>query len=290
MIGRMAVTVVGAGVMGLTCAVALREAGFEVRVVARSEPIVSEVAGGLWLPYTTGDDARTLGWARATYLRLEAEGAALVDYLHLERVAPAWLEAVPPGRVRELGPGRWSARVPLVEMPRYLASLRERAGDVREGSVESLDGDGDGAGVVVNCTGLAARRLACDEDVVPVRGQVVYVRPRPGAVVPCVCDEDSLTYVLPRPDVCVLGGTAQEGDTDTRVRDADTADIVARCTRLVPELEGAEIVGARAGLRPLRRGGARVERAGDVVHCYGHGGAGLTLSWGCAAEVVALCG
>ena len=105
-----------------------------------------------------------------------------------------------------------------------------------------------------------------------------------------VCDEDSLTYVLPRPDVCVLGGTAQEGDTDTRVRDADTADIVARCTRLVPELEGAEIVGARAGLRPLRRGGARVERAGDVVHCYGHGGAGLTLSWGCAAEVVALCG
>jgi D-amino-acid oxidase len=27
-----------------------------------------------------------------------------------------------------------------------------------------------------------------------------------------------------------------------------------------------------------------------LVHCYGHGGAGVTLSWGCAADVVALIG
>src|SRR4051812_46454286 len=85
MIGRMAVTVVGAGVVGLTCAVALREAGFDVRVLARAEPqIVSDVAGGLWLPYTTGEDDRTMAWARATYERLEADGAAMVDYLHIE--------------------------------------------------------------------------------------------------------------------------------------------------------------------------------------------------------------
>jgi D-amino-acid oxidase len=32
----------------------------------------------------------------------------------------------------------------------------------------------------------------------------------------------------------------------------------------------------------------RLEREADVVHCYGHGGAGMTLSWGCADEVVAL--
>jgi D-amino-acid oxidase len=31
-----------------------------------------------------------------------------------------------------------------------------------------------------------------------------------------------------------------------------------------------------------------VEREGDVVHCYGQGGAGVTLSWGCADEVVTL--
>jgi D-amino-acid oxidase len=35
------------------------------------------------------------------------------------------------------------------------------------------------------------------------------------------------------------------------------------------------------------------EEHGDgtpLVHCYGHGGAGVTLSWGCAADVVALIG
>jgi D-amino-acid oxidase len=287
MIGRMTVTVVGAGVVGLSCAVALREAGFSVRVVAGAEPGVSAVAGGLWLPYTTGSDARALGWARATYERLEAEGAPLVSYRHVERAEPGWLPVVPDGRVRRLSATSWVAEVPLVEMPRHLASLRERAGGVSVSRVSSL---AEVPGLVVNCTGLAARWLADDADVVPVRGQVVHVRPRDGVVVPCVCDEDELTYVLPRPDVCVLGGFAQEGDDDVRVREAESADILSRCMRLVPELEGCTVLGAHAGLRPLRRGGARVERVGDVVHCYGHGGAGLTLSWGCAAEVVELAG
>jgi D-amino-acid oxidase len=45
----------------------------------------------------------------------------------------------------------------------------------------------------------------------------------------------------------------------------------------------------KVGLRPVRPA-VRVEREGDVVHCYGHGGAGVTLSWGSADEVVALSG
>ena len=43
----------------------------------------------------------------------------------------------------------------------------------------------------------------------------------------------------------------------------------------------------KVGLRPVRPA-VRLERDGHVVHCYGHGGAGVTLSWGCADEVVAL--
>jgi D-amino-acid oxidase len=60
-------------------------------------------------------------------------------------------------------------------------------------------------------------------------------------------------------------------------------------------MDGAEIVGDWSGLRPGRRGGCRLERGEEpdgmgrpVVHCYGHGGAGVTCSWGCANEVVAL--
>jgi D-amino-acid oxidase len=255
----MDVVVVGAGVIGLTCAYALQEAGLGVEVVARDEPTASDVAGGLWFPYATGDDDRTLGWARDTRAWLEARGEPLVDVVGI-------------------------GRVPLVRMPRHLAWLRSEVGPVRHAEVTSLDGL---APLVVNCTGLGAAALTGDASLMPARGQVVYLRP-PAAPVPCVVDEDAPTYVLPRADAIVCGGSYQEGDWSTEIRDAESADILARCTALVPQLSGCEVLGARAGLRPIRKGGPRVARTGDVIHCYGHGGAGVTLSWGCALEVVRL--
>ncbi|CAA9486704.1 MAG: hypothetical protein AVDCRST_MAG30-1137 [uncultured Solirubrobacteraceae bacterium] len=67
--------------------------------------------------------------------------------------------------------------------------------------------------------------------------------------------------------------------------------MLARCAALVPALAGAKVIGERVGLRPVRAGGPRVEAeavpGGTVIHDYGHGGAGWTLAWGCALEVVA---
>ena len=74
---------------------------------------------------------------------------------------------------------------------------------------------------------------------------------------------------------------------------ATEAAIRARCTALVPELRGAPVVSRGVGLRPGRPTVRveRIERDGrPVVCCYGHGGAGVTLSWGCSADVVALVG
>src|SRR4051794_1361122 len=82
------VVVAGGGVVGTPGAAALRAAGFDVEFAARDEPTVSEVAGGLWLPYSTGEDERTMAWARATYEWLEGRGVPLVDYLHIQREAP----------------------------------------------------------------------------------------------------------------------------------------------------------------------------------------------------------
>jgi D-amino-acid oxidase len=98
-----------------------------------------------------------------------------------------------------------------------------------------------------------------------------------------------LTYVVPRSHDIVLGGTDEEGDW-SRTPSPDTASaILARARRLVPALESAEVLRHRVGLRPARPS-VRVEQVGSVVHCYGHGGAGVTLSWGTADEVVALVG
>ncbi|MPY85865.1 MAG: FAD-dependent oxidoreductase, partial [Actinophytocola sp.] len=98
------------------------------------------------------------------------------------------------------------------------------------------------------------------------------------------------TYVVPRIHDIVVGGTAQQGEWNRQPDQATAAEILRRARALVPELAGAEVVNHRVGLRParptVRLESERTEEGSGVVHCYGHGGAGVTLSWGCAAEVV----
>src|SRR5437588_2368093 len=150
------VSVIGARVIGLTCAHALREAGYRVTVIAADRPRVSDVAGGLWLPYAAGDSDEVMRWALQTLSWLEARGSAPREYLHLQASEPWWLDALPDDRVRharaeELPPGYdhgWVLRVPLVEMPGHLRAL-EPTPPVRR-TVTSLD---EVSGLVVNCSG-----------------------------------------------------------------------------------------------------------------------------------------
>jgi D-amino-acid oxidase len=100
---------------------------------------------------------------------------------------------------------------------------------------------------------------------------------------------DGMVYVVPRGTDVVCGGTAVEGDESTRPDPAEAERILRRCRSLVPELANAQVLGHAVGVRPARPA-VRLERVGDVVHCYGHGGAGVTLAWGCAVEVAALLG
>ena len=100
-------------------------------------------------------------------------------------------------------------------------------------------------------------------------------------------DRDGLTYVVPRTREIVVGGTEVEGEW-SRTPDPDVAEqVLHRATALVPQIEGARVLRHKVGLRPVRPG-VRLERDGSVIHCYGHGGAGVTLSWGCADDVVGL--
>ena len=175
-----------------------------------------------------------------------------------------------------------------IHLPWLVARLRALGGTVERREVASLDELE--ADAVVNCAGLGARELAGDASLVAVRGQVVRVAaPEVREWLLDQSDPQRLVYVVPRVNDVVLGGTADEGAEDRTPDPATTDAIRARCAALIPALRDAPVLGVAVGLRPARPA-VRLEAEGRVVHCYGHGGAGVTLAWGCAGEVAALLG
>jgi D-amino-acid oxidase len=213
---------------------------------------------------------------------------------------PWWRSAVPAlGRVTgdQLPDGYldgYQLTVPVVDMATHLAWLGDRLRDSGVGieirRLADLSAAFDGVDLVVNCSGLGSRELVGDRTLNPVRGQVIVVEQF--GLTEWLLDQsepEKLTYLVPRTETVALGGTSEDNDEDLEVRPATTEAILARCTALVPEAAGAKILGQRVGLRPGRpavRLETELRADGPVVHCYGHGGAGVTLSYGCAAEVV----
>ena len=296
----MTVAVVGAGVVGLTTAVALRSLGVEAGVVARDLPeqTTSAVAAALWYPYRALPAERVTAWSAATYAELarlvDVPGAGVRMLEGTEALDPGapdpwWRDAVPDLR-RSADGLRFAA--PVVDMSVHLPWLADRlraaGGRIEQRALRSLDAVG--ADAVVNCAGLGARELAGDGSITPVRGQIVRVAaPEVSEWLVDQRDPARLVYVVPRERDVVLGGTAQEGDEDLEPDPATTEAIRARCAERFPGIDRAPIVSVAVGLRPARPS-VRLEREGDVVHCYGHGGAGVTLAFGCAVEVAALLG
>lgn len=312
----MRVVVLGAGISGLATATLLRQRGDEVILVSAhpTEATTSHLAAAVWFPTAAAPADKVASWGTTTYDVLAAEaargvpGVVMRESLVLYRDEPQpqpWADAVGdirPARPDELPPGYSHGlrfAVPLVEMPTYLPWLYRQyldgGGQQETRRIDRLDDLEDlQPDVIVNCAGLAAGVLVGDTSTYPIRGQIVRVT-NPGLTL-SVRDEHhpaGRAYVHPRTNDCILGGSLDAGAWDTRVNDELTESIVDRCTDLVPALAEAEVIEALVGLRPGRPE-VRLERdeghAVPVVHNYGHGGSGITLAWGCAADAVKACG
>lgn len=270
----------------------------------------SDIAAAIWYPTMAEPRERCLAWGARTLEALydlaghRDTGVFVCDvHEYLSRpMEPEWMggaRGFRPLRSDELPPDRpfgFAIEVPRVEPPIYLHHLldrfKESGGVVAVEEIDDLAALADSSGVVVNCTGLASRRLLGDEAAYPVRGQVVLVT-NPG-IHRGIIDEvegEQITYILPRTHEVVLGGTRQVGSWDTEPDPAVTQRILASCARLEPRLVEAEVIRVRVGLRPGRDAvRLEAERAGNgvLVHNYGHDGSGYSLSWGCAQEVLSL--
>ncbi len=215
-------------------------------------------------------------------------------------------------------------KLPVISMPRYMPWLYEQfvrqGGDVRDEQVRDVAALKDEFDLIVNTTGLGARKLTFDgepldrarpETFHTLIGQVMAVRDvwyptltfmryGMGAKKP--------TYIVPRAatkDV-VLGGTylplmddpEQNIDIDdgcwTVPKDQWTADILERAAILHPDFAKTKdyhvLVGKRPYRKPLRL--EVDEQFSDdkltLIHCYGHSTSGVTMSWGSGEKVLAM--
>lgn len=310
----MDIIVVGCGVIGLSTGIRLLEAGHKVQIWARDLPpnTTSNIAAAVWYPYKAYPEELVNHWGLVAYRVFQdlaqqpetgvvmASGLEIFEYTVGD---PTWRTALPGYRratADDLPSGYvdgYIFEVPIIETPRYMAYLLDRfqasGGIVRQIALDSLDEAISTAPIVINCTGLGSRELIGDRELYPIRGQIMRVVAT--GLRHFVLDDygkRGLAYIIPRNDGIILGGTADEGNESTNVDAAIADDIFARCVALEPSLEGAAILEHKVGLRPGRSGIRLEQEPRDdgrmLIHNYGHGGAGVTLSWGCAEAVAEL--
>lgn len=181
------------------------------------------------------------------------------------------------------------------------------------------------ADVVINCTGLWSRELFNDPDLFPVRGHLMLLHDAPFPAgdthlfsynyTPPVTEYPYDVYFFPRSATCplemrgwILGGSREEPlqngssfwhapEASYNVFEGIPEPVYTFNEKILRILLGRHDIGdyertGYVGYRPGRRGGVRIELTSEfgrpVIHNYGHGGAGVTLSWGCAEKVARL--
>ena len=309
-VGRVAI--IGAGVSGLTCGVVFAERGFRTAIFAEQigQQTTSGAAGALWFPYDAEPADKVIPWAIAGYKVLvdlaqdPGSGVSMIELRQYCRTGniqiPDWASVISTD-VKKLSnfsesvfSDGFSLRVPLMDTTIYLDYLANRfqksggsiSANVRFEKFEDVDPK---FSLVINCAGIGARDLAKDLDLEPHRGQVAVVPKVDNLKGAIVCDDAPLMYAIPRMNDCLFGGTNEISDV-LEPDPATTKTIVAECRRAL-KIENPAVLRERVGLRPFRKSGVRLEKAilsdgRTLIHNYGHGGSGFTLSWGCAEEVL----
>jgi len=308
------VAIIGAGVSGVTCGVVFAERGFRTAIFAEriGQRTTSGAAAALWFPYDAQPADKVIPWALATYKVLvdltkdPGSGVSMIELRQYCRTGeiqiPDWAApfviSTEVEKSLTVFSSGFSINVPLMDTTIYLDYLAKRfqkaGGSINESvhfeELEDVDPKFD---LVINCAGIGARELAHDADLEPHRGQVAIVPKIDKMKCAIVCDDDPLMYAIPRSNDCVFGGTNEVSD-NLEADPVATKAIVSECAQVL-KMESPRVLRERVGLRPFRKSGVRLEagKLSDgrtVIHNYGHGGSGFTLSWGCAENVFEIAG
>ncbi|KAL0138449.1 hypothetical protein V8B55DRAFT_1597832 [Mucor lusitanicus] len=321
MSSHLPIVVLGAGVIGLSTALQLKQKGYKkVMIIAKYVPgdmcieYTSPFAGAHWRTMAPNNNTLLKKFDTVTYNRFmelakssENPGIMVLpsydyyDDAELPENADPWFkdlvqdfeflteqDSLPHGA--KLGHKYTTV---LINTPVYIAWLatkfKELGGEIVQRNVGHIDEVFDLVRdpFVINCT------------VFPTRGQTIVVNAPHIKRTITHMGAQGINYVIPRSDgTVILGGTANKHDFNPFPEAQTNKIILEKTLALCPELKEKplEIVKYNVGLRPSRIGGVRIENETitsrnkkqrvQVTHAYGHGGFGVQSSWGSAEYII----
>ena len=298
------VTVMGAGVAGLTCAVELAERGVDVEVVDRAEKLgaasCSWYAGGMLAPWCELESAapliaklglESIAWWRERLPGGSSSGAvtpggtltpngtlalngSLVvahgrDSGELTQFSRRteqfeWLDGEAIGRLEPDLAGRFNKALffkdeghldPRATLEFLVRRLEELRVPIRFGVTLAVApacwGTPSSSRQVVDCTGLAARKVL--SDLRGVKGEMVLLKLRDVSLSRPVrvLHPRMPLYIVPREDgLFMVGATMIESDQPTRISARSMLELLSAAYALHPAFGEAEIVEIGTGVRP----------------------------------------
>jgi D-amino-acid oxidase len=161
--------------------------------------------------------------------------------------------------------------------------------------------------LIINCTGLGSLEITNDSLLSPHRGALIRAI-NDGSSIPKITTAHCMTFdqylgnqnmifIVPRgTDRLLIGGLVEHNEWSTDINLENYSfiqDMFDRCVEFLPILKDIKLDNdepVRVGLRPYRKHSVHLEHepGTNIIHNYGHGGSGVTYSWGCAHEVVSL--
>lgn len=307
------VAIIGQGVIGLTTAEALLDAGFEVDILSKDDlPLTSSMgAGAYWWPHKAYPPQRVSRWSKVSYDKYKelANDSETGIYMHEHfryciiddetryalDLTDSW-EIIDQKDIPFNVAEAFRCIVPIMDVPVFMPwlknNVRKKGARFEIRTVQSLEELNDEYEIIINCSGLGAQTLANDPSVYPIRGQILRME-KPADFsnsFRLVHQPPGLTLILPRSGDLLLGGTTSEHDFNTAPTESDITAIIERCSKVVPEVKNMKLIGASAALRPgrpeVRLDSEILSNGTKIIHNYGHGGSGYTVAYGCAAEVL----